>query len=121
MIRMQETAKDDLHSKRWEALEASKVPHKKGNKGKTSTEKMMTMSTISMADGYERSKLRSQEARKANTIWDDDDFSQLNNFCAKNLLTEPTKVTRIVRTWMEEYKRDKERIDERDLTVYMSK
>jgi hypothetical protein len=79
--------------------------HKKGNKGKTSTEKMMMMSTISMADGYERSKLRSQEARKANTIWDDDDFSQLNNFCAKNLLAQPTKVTRIVRTWMEEWEK----------------
>jgi hypothetical protein len=80
--------------------------HKKGNKGKTSTEKMMMMSTISMAGGYKRSKLRSQEARKANTIiWDDDDFSQLNNFCAKNLLAEPTKVTRTVRTWMEEWER----------------
>jgi hypothetical protein len=58
-----------------------------------------------MADGYERSKLRSQEARKANTIWDYDVYSQLNNFCAKNLLVEPTKVTRIVRTWMEEWER----------------
>ena len=65
----------------------------------------MMMSTISMADGYERSKLRSQEARKANTIWDDDDFSQLNNFCAKNLLVQPTNMTRIVRTWMEEWER----------------
>ncbi len=78
--------------------------HKKGNKGKTLTEKMMMMSNISMADGYERSKLRSQEARKANTIWDYDVYSQLNNFCAKNLLAEPTKVTRIVRTWMEEWR-----------------
>jgi hypothetical protein len=64
------------------------------------------MTGFPSADRYKRSKLRSQEARMANnTIWDHDNFSQLNNFCAKNLLAEPTKVTRIVRTWMEELER----------------
>jgi hypothetical protein len=29
----------------------------------------------------------------------------LNDFCAKYLLAEPTKATRIVRTWMEEWER----------------
>ena len=55
-------------------------PHKKGNKGKTSTDKMMKMSTISMDDGYERSRLRTLAARSANTIWDDKDFSKYKNF-----------------------------------------
>ena len=73
----------------------------KGKRGELGSEIIRKLSTISATYSYEHSMIRRHKSQRTSKLWEEEDFQNYNNFCAKTVVTGRGKATRIFRAWDE--------------------